>query len=665
MCPISTPSSPPEEGFISASRQYGRIGGVLVAFGVGAALLATGPPAAWADEDSIAGPGTSPSGSAAAGGSETPRASSAARRAGEEPKRAGENRSRSIPAGAAAVRVPVLQTGEGRVMRVAAPARTDDRAMAAVGGQSAAKVAMALTPLTSPVPPALSSMTIAQSSVTNPSAMPPKQSFIAALTASLVTVGSFAMSVSRELSVAFYRGPTASLVNQSLVLSGYNLVPSSTEIVTAFYGRWSYLPGGPTYFQGQQQYELVDPATGQTQGTFDALVTSGSPLFLRDRYVELLVISNDGVNVGTAAGQVPPVGSLISTQRLFGRFGWSYSAMPSPSGGVVSCALLTPFGEIPLPVTFDAAEGIADHTLDDRPINLGNGYSIAPADPAGETVTAVSGLLPIFTTTQGHQVFSVFDSDGNAVGSFEGVYTPTSDIFGTFTKAILVTSAEGSNVGTNPGQVPPAGSVYNIIYLATDDIYVLYSSLPSQSGDVVSVISSVGGKVSNIGTWPLTRLNASAAPPVRRLTTSVGYSFLPISPLVVSGVNGLPPREIQTQGYQQFGVYDSDGVEQGSFDATVFNQWDLLGGYSTAILVTGVTDGTVGTGPGDVPPVGSMFNYVYFGNTGFGSYYAVMPSPSGDVIRLRIMTPIFDIPLRTTYNAVSGLDTVNLYDPFI
>ena len=172
------------------------------------------------------------------------------------------------------------------------------------------------------------------------------------------------------------------------------------------------------------------------------------------------------------------------------------------------------------------------------------------------------------------------------------------------------------------------------------------------------------GRVSNIGTFPLNLLDASALPPVKRLPGPRGASLLPTSNLVPSGVNGLPPREIQLQGYQQFGIYDATPVQQGSFDADVSTQLDMYGTYSQAILVTKVTSGIAGTGAGDVPPVGSMFNYTYFGNTGFGTYYADLPSTSGDKVSFKILTPLGDIPTWSTYDASAGFRSVSFFDPF-
>lgn len=585
------------------SLRIGQVGGLAVALGVGAAVM-TGCALAAAD--------TGSSGSAAA--STSPVRGSAHQRAQRSPTRD------HLP------QRPTLR-----------------RSTATVAG-----------------PPAR----VVKQGTVNPDAMPPKP----ALKEIWVSVGSSLMGLAqagfREFALAGYLGRTVPTLNQTLALNGYNLVPSSTELVTSAYGQWTYWPGGPTLLQGQQQYSVVDPATKQTTGTFGALVSTGSPFTLRSKYVELLVTSNDGANVGTGAGQVPPVGSLIATFDLLGGFGWSYSAMPSSPKAAVAFRFLTPFGDIPVPFSFDASTGIADHTVDNQPVRLGNGYSIAPADPLGETYLGTSGFLPYYTTVQAREVFSVRDPSGNTVGGFEGVVTPTKDMAGVNTQAILVTKVLDGDAGTTPGKVPPVGSVYNVMYQGSDSKYVLYSSLPSPAGDVVSVIKVNGDTVSNIATFPLNLLDASALPPVNRLPVAKGYSFLPISELVPAGVNGLPPREIQVQGYQQFGVYDAAGVQVGSFDADVATQLDMYGIHSQSLLVTKVTGGTAGTGAGDVPPVGSVIDYVYLGNTGFGTAYSARPSSAGTAISFKVLTPLVDIPFMGKYDATKANSGADFFDPF-
>jgi hypothetical protein len=48
-----------------------------------------------------------------------------------------------------------------------------------------------------------------------------------------------------------------------------------------------------------------------------------------------------------------------------------------------------------------------------------------------------------------------------------------------------------------------------------------------------------------------------------------------------------------------------------------------------------------GTATGDVPPVGSQFNFYYFGNSGFALFASAIPSPSGDVKKsFKLVTPL-------------------------
>lgn len=614
--------------------RVGRVAGLAAAVGVGTAMF-TGCAIASADSAGRDSSGASVSGSPARGPAR-PARSSAQRPIGDQ------------HASAAAASVATDTSARATAAR---PPRSSP-----VVGHAPAMGADARAAQTSP-----------HESAVNPDAMPPKPDLRAAWVSFASAVTGVAQAGLRTAGIAGYLGPTQSTLNQTLDLNGYQLVPSSTERVTSFYGQWTYWPGGPTLMQGQQQYSVVDPVTKASAGNFDALVSTGSPFNVRSKYVELLVTANDGTDVGAGAGQLPPVGSLISSFHLIGGFGWSYSAMPptpASPGGVVAFALLTPFGKIPIPFKFNAANGIADHTVDNRPVRLGNGYSIAPASPAGEIITGTSGFLPYYTTVQGREVFEVRDPSGNTVGSFEGVLTPTTDVAGVYTQAILVTAVTGGTAGTTAGDVPPVGSVFNVMYQGSDSKYVLYSSLPSPSGDVVSLISVDGDRTRNIRTFPLDRLDASALPVVTPVPAGKGYSYLPISPLLPSGVNGLPPREIQVQGYQQFGVYDSAGVQCGSFDADVSNQLDMFGIHSQAILVTGDTDGIPGTAAGDVPPVGSVINLVHFGNSGFGTYYSALPSPSGTKVSFKFLTPLFDIPTWSTYDATAGLSSVSLVDPF-
>jgi hypothetical protein len=435
----------------------------------------------------------------------------------------------------------------------------------------------------------------------------------------------------------------------TLRLNGFDIVPMSTEEVTSLYGRWAYMPGAPGLIQGSQKFGVVDPKTGDQVGTFDALVSRGNGL----GYTELLVTSGTAPTVAAAGGPVPPAGSLISNLQ-FGRIGFAYSALPTPSGSAVSFRVTTPFGDIRVPLPFDNAKGIADHTVDNRPMRLGYGYSIAPTDPTGETFTATSGIMPGFMTVQGHQAFSVYDPNGHPVGGFTGVFTTTADLF-FYTQAVMVTANDGTNVGSGPGQVPPVGSVFNIIYFGSDDHFLLYSALPNPGGTDISVIRVNRDKVSASA---LALIDATA-PPATRLAGAGGFEFVPASEFLPTGINGLPPREVEIQGYQQFDVYDAAGARIGRVDADVFTQWDPFGIHSTAILVTDVSQGG-----DDVPPAGSIFNFVSFGASGLGAAHSTVPEPSGNLTSVKLLTPVGDIRLPSTFIPAPRRTPVAFYSPF-
>ena len=206
----------------------------------------------------------------------------------------------------------------------------------------------------------------------------------------------------------------------------------------------------------------------------------------------------------------------------------------------------------------------------------------------------------------------------------------------------MVTANDGTNVGPGPGQVPPVGSVYNVIYTGSADSYFLYSSLPSSSGDVISLLQATPAGIANMAS---TFIDASKPPTTKPLSAPGGQSFVPISSLQPSGVNGLPPREVQIQGNQQFAVYNSAGDQLGSVNAEVANQWDLFGIQSQALLITDATSGTPGSTPSDVPTVGSQFESVSFGTSGWGISRSDVPAASGQLTAFSLVTPFGNIPL--------------------
>ncbi len=445
-----------------------------------------------------------------------------------------------------------------------------------------------------------------------------------------------------------------------LNLNGYNVVPAGIETVVNFYGQWTYWPGVSSTTQGVQDYSLVDPVTQQSVGNFTALVQQGDPTSLGTRYVELLVTANDGQNVGIEAGQIPPVGSIISSWTLLGMFGWKYSSMPtSPDTNKVVFKAVTPFGDITVPFfNYDAAEGIVNHTFDNKPIDVTEGFSIVPEDPDGETITALSGLLPLFNSLQGNQRFKVVDSNQVSQGSFQGDFTVTGDVLGIYTEAIRVTANDGINVGTGPGEVPPVGSVYNVAYLDLLRSVLLYSSKPIEGGTVIeAVLMTPFGNIK----FP-SRLNASVEPPLD-IVAPGGKTFIATSEQLPAGVNGLPPRDVQIQGYQQFDVLDSDGNVIGKVDADVVSQWDSYGLHSKSLLITKVREGNPGADAENVPTVGTVVNVIYATQGRFGVSNSITPLPTGEVRAFQFLTPFGVIPL-TPVTAPVGRIPVEYYNPF-
>ena len=486
----------------------------------------------------------------------------------------------------------------------------------------------------------------------------------ASLTDNLSAAAQLALAVSAAAAVA--TTPSASSSSKTtptptLVLDGYDVVPTNTETVYTFYGRWTSLPGLPNSLQGAQKFKLVDPKTQESLGNFDALVSQGDPTSVGTKYVSMLVTANDGVNVGTGAGQTPPVGSLISTWTI-GPFGLAYSAMPTDTGDKVTFKLTTPFGDIKLPMPFDAAKGIADHTFDNRPVDLANGFRIAPADPNAEILTGSAGVLPLFSAVQGVQKFDMLDSNGQSVGSFDGEFTTTADVLGLYTQAILVTANDGINVGVEPGQIPPVGTVYNVIYFFSDDFNLIYASSPVSYGSG-SVTTTKLMTPSGTVTIPLELLNTSKQPTIK-LSGVGGKTYVPTSDFVPAGINGLPPRDVQYQGYQQFEVKDFTGRVVGSVDADVTTQWSFVGVKSQALLITNVRSGNVGLGPSDIPPVGTTMTFTYFGN-GLGYADAVIPQKGFDVNAFSIQTILGEIPLFPAFIPNPNRPEINYFNPFL
>ena len=161
------------------------------------------------------------------------------------------------------------------------------------------------------------------------------------------------------------------------------------------------------------------------------------------------------------------------------------------------------------------------------------------------------------------------------------------------------------------------------------------------------------------------------APTPASIQVPGGYTLVPTSPLDVTGLNGLSPLQVLYQGRQQFDVVDPAGKKIGSVDADMSYQSDGIGPGSqstlgnTGMLITKVTAGNPGTGPGDVPAVGSVFNVNQSLCPGVRMFYSALASPTGNVITSKLVTPFGSIPMPTKYDAAKGLADATYYDPLL
>lgn len=476
----------------------------------------------------------------------------------------------------------------------------------------------------------------------------------------------------RELAAAQTDDPT-------MYWNGYEVVPVGEPTIGQFYGKYTMVPAFPGIVQGTQDFDLVDE-NGTAVATIHGLVTYNNDVGSGNRLLQIMVddvdLNVEGVKLGTELKDIPRPGSVFASVSN-GKYGNVYSALDNPGGkDVVTYKFVTssfslPLNPDPFRIGFSSANFLYDNVGVNRPIDTQDGYTIKPIYDTTPW-TAYAAYQPLFNAIQGHNTFGVYKGD-QLVGTFEGVVTVTSDFWGTTSEAILVTKAEGENVGVDAGQIPPEGTIYNIIYW-TDDPgnYLLYYAKPNErpGANVTRTVLVDTPKIGKQRTLDLLFRFDAAAPPVRTSLdvpgrNGTGYSLKPVGDFVYSGVNGLPPREAIVQGYQKYEVYDSDGKYLGTVNADVSKQWNLAGNSSEAVLVTGINE--VGEGPeaSKLPPVGSVFNFSYTGTTGFGEAYYALPTDSGkSKISYQYVTPFGGIPAFINYDAAKGLGDYNYDNPF-
>ena len=148
----------------------------------------------------------------------------------------------------------------------------------------------------------------------------------------------------------------------------YDIVPdpNSTELVSTYYGLYTALPALDASALGYQTFDVDDTTLGTVVGKFEGYEATTSGVFFHATNHEILVTSVLSGTTGTAAGDVPPVGSVFDT-FTFGDTGFEniYIDLASTAAGgdVISDTLVTPFGDFTIPATVDLAAALAGVTF--------------------------------------------------------------------------------------------------------------------------------------------------------------------------------------------------------------------------------------------------------------------------------------------------------------
>jgi hypothetical protein len=245
-----------------------------------------------------------------------------------------------------------------------------------------------------------------------------------------------------------------------LSLSDGDFVPQGSLAVNAITG----IPPLTMALQGTQTFD----SSANTGFNADVTTTTDGV----GTYTEAVLVTSDsaGSTVGTAAGDVPGVGSVFNTMDLFGDEE-VYSDIVTPSGNVITDTIETPLGDYTIPTTFDATEAESAGTVD-----LGDGDSlvgIGTFAKGTEALTGVNGLPPVDVGVQGTDTYD-FDEGSTVAGTFTGDYTNTEDMFGGTTQTVLVT-------GNVTGDAPQAGSVIETVGLG-NGYENIYSDIIGSSG---------------------------------------------------------------------------------------------------------------------------------------------------------------------------------------
>jgi len=158
--------------------------------------------------------------------------------------------------------------------------------------------------------------------------------------------------------ISFYDASGAMTVNSFTVPSdNESIVPVGSEQISGVNG----VPPLDSSVQGYQEFD-VDNMSGDAIWTFDADVTTANGFFGNSS--EALLVTADSGTAGTAAGDLPPVGSVFDVDSYGGGYETIYSDLVSTTGAnVISETFVTPLGDFAIHPAFDLAANAADSSF--------------------------------------------------------------------------------------------------------------------------------------------------------------------------------------------------------------------------------------------------------------------------------------------------------------
>jgi len=450
------------------------------------------------------------------------------------------------------------------------------------------------------------------------------------------------------------------------------ITPDNVETVTGFYGlsNVNTPPAVPDSVQGEQLFTYTDQTTGES-GTFYGYesIDQGA------RSEDLYYVASDN------SGSAPNPGSVITIENNGPNNETIYEDLTSSSGKDIDTQThVTAFGTHTYAERFDPSSYLTDKYLDqpfayaDSNITLTDGYSIVPLGPddtgaSNYDITSINGLGDLDIVGQGGpQEFELLGPNG-PVGYFDAVQTNTADAFGNYSEELFVTQDLTTNSGSAVGDIPPVGSVFNFFSRADGERSSLYSALPSQDGGKDDVTFSLfRDGTARYADPHVYSFDATSADNLTKFEVpSEDYTIVPATSQIeqISGVDGLPPYDMSDQGYEQLDIM-SNGQQIGLVDADVSTAATSHGQLSEAFLVTGVEQGVGGTGTGDVPPVGSVFDVVSHGGDKYTVYSDIPQSNGSDVIKeysVNTRTGAEHL-MHTKLDLAAGLTHDNFIDPW-